>query len=117
MVSCSDGDKRPGNALSISQMEPVFWDLIQANLYAREYVRNDTSIDIKAYMAGAELYIFNKHKVKSKDFFDTYAYYLRTPEEFNRMLDTMMVRHKDIPDEIKHGQRATRINQKIISDE
>jgi hypothetical protein len=117
VLSCSNPNQRPANALTVAQMEPVFWDLIQANLYAREYLRSDTSLDIRAYMAGAEQHIFEKHKVNSKDFFDTYAYYLRTPEEFNRMLDTMMVRHKEVPEEIKHGRRATRLNQKIVSDE
>lgn len=117
LASCSTQPDPPKQALSVDQMEPVFWDLIQANLYAREYLRNDTSLDVRAYMAGAERQIFEKHKVNSKAFFDTYAYYLRNPETFNRMLDTMMVRHKELPEEMKHGQREKRLNQKKLSDE
>lgn len=107
----------PQNALSIDEMEPVFWDLIQANLYAKEYLRTDTTIDIKLYMASAEKAVFEKHKVSSKDFFDTYAYYLREPVDFNRMLDTMMVRHKEIPVEMKHGKKTKRDSLKLNVDE
>ncbi len=95
LFSCSKR-KIPGNVLGMEKMQAVYWDYIQADVFANEFVRRDSSKDMLIESARLQNKVFALHKVSKETFYKSYQYYLGKPLLLKELLDTMLVRQPKI---------------------
>ena len=95
--SCSSAGV-PNGILGSEKMQAVFWDYIRADVYANEYVRQDTTKRVNEESARLQQQVFDLHKVSRKQFYDSYEYYLHHQGKMKPILDTMLVRQQQVTD-------------------
>ena len=74
------------------KMQLLMWDYIRADVYANEFIKRDTTRDLKGEHTRILKQIFKKHGVSKDQFFESYQYYATRPELFNPLLDTIIAR-------------------------
>ena len=94
--ACSDNQKIPKNILPPEKMQAVYWDYIQTDVFANQFVRRDTSQSLDSAGAMLQAQVFKFHKITKDDFYRSYNYYLDHKELMREMLDTMIVRQNAI---------------------
>ena len=95
LLSCSKS-KIPSDIIPPEKMQAVLWDYIQADVYANEYLKKDSSKNIEIENARLQIQIFQLHKVSKEKFYKSYKYYLNNELLMKGMMDTMMVRQKKV---------------------
>jgi len=91
LAACSKA-KIPKDILPPEKMQAVYWDYLQADAFANEFVRRDTSKTIETESAKLQLQVFKIHKVSKEEFYKSFEFYLNHREMLKDMLDTMLVR-------------------------
>jgi hypothetical protein len=89
IIGCSKS-KVPKDLLPPDKMQAVYWDYLRADVFANEYVRRDTSLNVVIESARLQNQVFQLHKTNRKQFYTSYEYYLQTPERMKAMLDTII---------------------------
>jgi len=90
LVACQRTSARPDNVLAPAKMEPLLWELLQADQFVSSFViGRDTSLSTHA--TGPQLYqsILKKYGVSDSVFKASLAYYKAHPKEFLPMLDSL----------------------------
>jgi hypothetical protein len=98
LAACSQETKIPKDILPTEKMQAVYWDYLQADAFANDFVRRDTTKDPNLENAKLQIQLFKLHKVSKEQFYKSYDFYVNHNELMKDMLDTMLVRHKDIVD-------------------
>jgi hypothetical protein len=93
LLSCSKS-KLPSGVLEPEKMQAVYWDYLQADVFANEFVRKDSSKSPELENARLLKKIFNFHHISKETFFKSYQYYLNHQVLMKDMIDTMLVRQK-----------------------
>lgn len=88
---------KPAQLLDKSKMEMVLWDIVKINVYGKNVLSKDTTLDVRDQMAALERGVFEKHKVSSEVFYESFDYYLRNPDVLVTIMDSMMVHNADLP--------------------
>jgi hypothetical protein len=93
LLSCSKS-KLPSGVLEPEKMQDVYWDFLQADVFANEFVRKDSSKSAELENARLLKKIFKIHHVSRETFYKSYQYYLNHQVLMKNMIDTMLVRQK-----------------------
>ncbi|MBC7933990.1 MAG: DUF4296 domain-containing protein [Rhizobacter sp.] len=78
------------------KMQAVYWDYLRADVYANEFIRRDSSKNTELENARLQLQVFKLHKITREEFYRSYEYYLEHRGMMKDMLDTMLVRQKQL---------------------
>ena len=106
VLSCNEDKKIPEGVLPLEKMQAVFWDFLRADIYADDFLRADSSLNIEKESAVLQNTVFKKHKVSRDSFLKSYRYYSDHPALMKDMLDTMLVRQQKMPRNIKKKLKA-----------
>lgn len=88
-AACSRS-KTPGGVLPPDKMQVVLWDYIRADVYANEFLRADSSLNVNDESAKLQLALFAKHKITKEQFYKSYQYYLNHKGQLKEVLDSVM---------------------------
>jgi hypothetical protein len=95
--SCHTRDELPEGILAPEKMQIVFWDYLRSDIYAEDFLKADSSLNIQKESAALQKELFEKHHVSRDDFFRSYRYYSDHPELMRNMLDSMVARQQRMP--------------------
>ncbi|MEP7236224.1 MAG: DUF4296 domain-containing protein [Ferruginibacter sp.] len=90
-ISCGNKDKVPSDILKPEKMQAVLWDVIKADAYTTEFIKNDTAKNAEAENIKLQQQIFAIHKITKADFYNSYDYYKSNTVLFKKMLDSMIL--------------------------
>jgi hypothetical protein len=93
-IGCNQ-QKVPKDLLPPDKMQVVFWDYLRADVFANEYVRRDTSLNVEIENARLQNQVFQLHKTSREQFYNSYEYYLQQPGMMKAILDTMIQNQQD----------------------
>lgn len=110
LSACSKKTKIPKDILPPEKMQAVYWDYMQADVFANDFVRRDTTKDADIENAKLQLQVFKVHKISKEQFYKSYDFYVNHKEIMSDMLDTMLVRHKEITDTGKINSLINKID-------
>lgn len=90
LASCERGNPLPASVLPPDKMEPLLWELMQADQFVSNFVTNHDPTRA-AHTTGPQLYqsILKKYGVSDSVFQASLAYYKAHPKEFLPMLDSL----------------------------
>ena len=90
-ASCENKNKIPDGILKPDKMQAVLWDVIRADAFTTEFLKNDSKKDPTEENLKLQQQIFAIHKTTKVDFYKSYDYYKsdNTPL-FKKMLDSMV---------------------------
>lgn len=94
LFSCSSQDQQPRNLIQPEEFEKVFWDVIEVNTYAKNYLLIDSSREYLQTIASLEKGVFEKHKTSKETFYESYEYYMKHPSILSNLMDSMLVHQK-----------------------
>lgn len=112
LAACSKS-KFPKGILEPEKMQAVYWDYMRADIFANEYVRNDSSKNPVLENAKLQLQVFQRHNISKEQFYKSYDYYLNHRDLMKDMIDTMLVRQKQKIEKVKDSTKARRDSLKI----
>lgn len=90
LYACDRRSSRPDQILSPEKMEPLLWEMLEADQFVSNFViGRDTSVS--AHAMGPKLYqtILKKYGVTDSVFQASLAYYKANPKQFLPMLDSL----------------------------
>ena len=89
IVSCNS-NKPPKNIILPVKMQLVLWDYMQADVYAADIIKLDSSKSDTIENIELQKAVFKKYGIDRKKFYDSYAYYQKHPEQMKTMIDSMV---------------------------
>lgn len=104
LISCGNKDKIPPGILKPEKMQAVLWDVIKADAYTTEFIKNDTAKNAEVENIKLQQKIFAIHKITKADFYSSYDYYKTNTPLFKKMLDSMIAqaeRNKNLEEKRK----------------
>ena len=91
VIICScNSNKTPKNIIPPDQMQLVLWDYMQADVYAADIIKLDSSKRDTVENILLQKAVFNKYGINRKRFYESYAYYQKHPEQMKTMIDSMV---------------------------
>lgn len=90
LFACDRGPSLPDQVLSPEKMEPLLWEMLEADQFVSSFViGRDTAVS--AHAMGPKLYqaILKKYGVTDSVFQASLAYYKANPKQFLPMLDSL----------------------------
>lgn len=94
--SCNRNDSVPKDVLSPKKMEPVLVDYFNAEAYAKEIYRRDSTKNDTAESIRLQTLVFKKHHLTKSEFYRSFNYYNTHPELMAKMLDSIIAHHTDV---------------------
>lgn len=94
-LSCSRS-KYPDGVLEPEKMQAVYWDYLRADVYTKELLSKDSSLQLDSANVVFQQQLFNKHKISKESFYKSYNFYTSHQLLMRDMLDTMLVRQQQI---------------------
>jgi hypothetical protein len=91
LQGCGDDDV-PSGILKPDKMQAVMWDVLQADVFASEYIRVDSSKNILHENIRLQKKIFSLHQTSREQYYKSYEFYKTKPELMRVMLDTLAAR-------------------------
>lgn len=95
MLSCSRS-KYPEGVLPPEKMQAVYWDYLRADVYTKELLSKDSSLQLDSANIVFQQQLFNKHKINKETFYKSYEFYISHQLLMRDMLDTMLIRQQQI---------------------
>lgn len=71
-------------------MQVVLWDILRADAYTFEFIKNDTLKNPEAENVKLQQQIFTVHQVTKKEFYNSYEYYKKHPDKMQVLLDSII---------------------------
>lgn len=93
LVSCSGNDNIPKGILKPTQMEPVFWDYMKADVYTSQFFKGDSSRNDTLKNLQMQAAIFKKYNISKVQFENSLNYYLNHPGVLSPMADSIAAHH------------------------
>ena len=91
-VSCEDKNKLPDGILKPDKMQAVLWDVIRADAFSTEFLKNNSKKDPTEENLKLQQQILAIHKTTRADFYRSYDYYKSDNTQlFKKLLDSMVV--------------------------
>jgi len=94
LINCSDKADLPEGILQPQKMQEVFWDYIRADVYANEFIRNDSSRNAITENLRMQDKVFRLHKTTREQFYKSYTYYSNHRDLMNAVLDSMISKNE-----------------------
>jgi hypothetical protein len=111
LLGCGDGDV-PKGILQPEKMQAVMWDVLQAEVFASEFIRVDTTKNTLYENFRLQKKIFSLHQTSREQYYKSYEYYKSKPELMKTMLDTMVVRVNRSRNRVDNPSSPLRNNDK-----
>src|SRR5579872_1304865 len=88
--SCADKNRTPAGILSREDMQNVVWDMILADQYTNNLVKDSAHINLK--LEDLRLYdqVFQLHHISREKFTKSYKYYMDRPDLTQTLLDSLL---------------------------
>lgn len=82
-------DKLPKDIIPPAKMEAVFWDYVQADVFAKDFVSLDSTKNAVKENALLQEAVFNKHNISREVFDKSYKYYVVNEKLMTALLDSI----------------------------
>ena len=92
--SCSRKDEVPEGILKNEKMQLVFWDFLQAEVYASYFAKRDSIRSEAIENLKIQNKIFKLHNITKEEFYRSYIYYSNHKELMTKMIDSMIAMKK-----------------------
>jgi len=89
VCSCNNSST-PADIIPAAKMQLVLWDYMQADVYAADIIKLDSSRRDTIENIRLQKAVFNKHGIDREKFYASYAYYQKHPEQMKVMIDSMV---------------------------
>ncbi len=89
--SCGNKNKIPSGILKPDKMQAVLWDVIKADAFTAEFIKNDSAKDAVEENLKLQQQIFSIHHISRQDFYKSYDYYKLHSDQLKVMMDSMIV--------------------------
>lgn len=106
LMSCQS---RPSGILAPQKMEEVLTDVIKADVFTQDFVPRDTSLKPAVENVKLQKQIFAYHKVTKEEFYDSYDYYLKHPDEIVPILDSIFAK-QNRPQTVEKASKPKLVN-------
>lgn len=100
-LSCRENNQKTEDIIPSVKMEPIFIDYINAEAYAKELCRMDSSKNDTIESIRLQNQVFKKHKITRSVFYKNFDYYNKHPEMMMGLLDSIIAHHSKNEKEIR----------------
>ena len=100
LIACKQ-NKLPKDVIPQTKMEAVFWDYVQADIFAKDFVSLDSSKNAVKENAILQEAVFKKHGVSREVFNNSYKYYATHEKLMTALLDSISAKQQRSPREKK----------------
>lgn len=114
-ASCSSRQEIPEDVLKQPQMQAVLWDMLRADEFIANYVKNDSLNKMKDESIRLYENIFRIHKTNQKQFVRSIMFYNGHPELLKPVLDSLESRKNTIMQDVHRITRADTSHKTIRS--
>jgi hypothetical protein len=90
--SCQDKKKIPEGIIAPQKMQLVFWDYIRADVFARDFIKKDSSRNDTLENIKLQNKIFSFYHISREDFYKSYDFYIDHPELMGVLMDSMIAK-------------------------
>lgn len=104
ILSSCNGDRAPKNLLAEDKMEAVLWDMARAQALASIEAKNDSTINADEQTKVLSNIVFQTHQISEKTFNESYNWYIKHPEVFQKLLDSLQSRKQKQNLEVYHKE-------------
>lgn len=112
-LSCSRS-KYPDGILEPEKMQAVYWDYLRADVYTKELLSKDSSLQLDSANVVFQQQLFNKYKISRETFYKSYNFYTSHQLLMRDMLDTMLVRQQQILQQQTDSIQKASIKDSIV---
>ena len=105
-ASCSSKQEIPKDVLKQPQMQAVLWDMLRADEFVTNYVKNDSLHKMKDESIRLYEDIFRLHKTNRKQFVRSIMFYNGHPELLKPVLDSLESRKNTIMQDVHRTIRT-----------
>jgi len=95
-TGCKGKVRPPKGVLSKEKMSSVLWDMFQAQGWAQQASLKDSSLNLPAETKILSDKVLQIHNLSPQDFSKSYNWYLKHPDIFDELLDTLYMRKSRI---------------------
>jgi len=89
LVSC--GKKKTATGiLKPDKMQAVLWDVLRADAFTESYQKKDSTKNAAESNVQLQQQVFLIHHTSKEEFYNSYAYYKRHPEQMKAILDSII---------------------------
>lgn len=99
--SCRQNTKKSEDIIPPAKMEPILLDYINAEAYAKELCRMDSSKNDTLESIKLQIQVFKKYKITRPLFYKNFDYYNNHPELMVGLLDSIIAHHSKTEKEIR----------------
>ena len=92
LFSCNRKKMLPEDILEPQKMQAVFWDYIRADVYAKDFIKKDSSGSDTTQNIKLQSKVFSFYNITRKDFYKSYDYYTIHPDLMNVLMDSMLAK-------------------------
>ena len=89
LYSCWQPKPGRNGILSVDNMKTIMWDMVQTDEFASVYVKKDTTRNLQKETNILYQKVFALHKTDSSQFFKSFYYYKKYPENYKVLLDSL----------------------------
>lgn len=89
LISCSGKDRVPKTVIQPEKMQEVLWDVLLSEAWARQSTIADSTLVLSDEVKRRAGEALKFHNIPEKKFFDSYDWYLKHPQIFHAMLDSL----------------------------
>lgn len=90
MTGCAAEKAPPKHLLQPEEMKEVFWDMLRVQNLSKELESMDTS-ERRVELDVLNQKVFKVHKIDSATFHESYTWYLKHPDVFKAIVDSLYV--------------------------
>ena len=101
LSSCRQNAKKYDDIIPPAKMEPILLDYINAEAYAKELCRMDSSKNDTLESIKLQNQVFKKYKITRPFFYKSFDYYNNNPELMVGLLDSIIAHHSKTEKEIR----------------
>jgi hypothetical protein len=92
IFSCTSKNDLPKGILKPEKMQEVFWDYIQADVYATEFIKRDSNRNVITENLKMQDKIFKLHHTTRDEFYKSYTWYSNHKSLMTNMIDSMIAK-------------------------
>ena len=115
LYSCSSKNKVPREIIQPVKMGEVLWDVMRVQFMVEEFVSLDSSLTKENELTKFTERVFKMHDVSTNKFNQSYDWYIKHPELFKRILDSLQVQKQRInntPEGIMDSSEILKMEEK-----
>lgn len=100
-LSCKQKSSKSDGVIPPKKMESILLDYINAEAYAKELCRMDSSKNDTIESVRLQTLVFKKHKITRSVFYKNFDYYNNHPDLMMGILDSIIAHHSKTEKEIR----------------